>query len=113
MPRASDPNRCSISEVEPIGRRTGGPTPAARRSRDQTTPETTGEINTGEHPAKRTRLYSEDDKLDIYNKMCSWKEKGAKMSDSPIPELMEEYSCSRFHPLQAYRGAAQDFGLVR
>ena len=38
---------------------------------------------------------------------------GRHVGNSPIPELMEEYSCSRFHPLQAYRGAVQDFGLVR
>ena len=103
MPRASDPNRCRSGEVEPIGRQSGGPTPAAKRQRAQKTPETTCDPNGGEDCAKRTRLYSYEEKRDIFNRICAWKEAGAKNSDSPISALMEEYSCSRFYPLQVYK----------
>ena len=113
MPRASDPNRCRAHEIEPLAvrrPRRGVQQPAApppqaappkqrKRKASQQPPDDDADEDAGEEQ----RLYTYEEKLDIFQRCIEWIEKGKKRADSPIADLVEQYGCAQRYPNELFK----------
>ena len=96
MPRASDPNRCSVSEraiINPDRR------PTARADRGG------GSREPGRSVLGK-RTLADEDKLDIFKHYSGWAISGHGKADSPIPMLCKTYACNSQYPKRLYDKAA-------
>ena len=100
MPRASDPNRCRRSELEPASPPQASRRPASSRGLAPKTPAA------ARGPAavadSLTRVHCDDSRLKIVRAYSAWIVKGKPRKESPIPALVKEFGCERTYPKKLY-----------
>ena len=105
MPQNADKNRCrkdEIAHILPLAvtrprRGPAPPSPPVAQVRRAVPPR-----DDNEEEDTSTRLFTMEQKKDMFRRYFEWVEAGKIRADSPIDELVEAYGCSRAYPKRLF-----------